>query len=82
MCECQECVKKDQEIASLIGQVAFHKAESKQWRKLFNDQRGGETFNDLQHRYADQNVEISKLTLALKKAEGGKNGTTKQMPTL
>ena len=56
------------EIRDLKGQVSFHKNESQRWRDLFNEQRGGEVFNDLQRRYADANVLISRLNLELKKA--------------
>lgn len=64
---CPDCVDKNKEIVGLKGQVSFYKKEGERWRSLFNERRGGEVFNDLQRRYADQNVENSKLRLQIKK---------------
>ena len=67
MNNCLKCQNKDKKITEYKGYANFHEAESNRWRDLFNEQRGGEVFNDLQRRYADQNVENSKLRLELKK---------------
>jgi len=69
MAECIKCSGKDKEIAELRGLVEFHRMEAKGWRKLFSDQRGGEVYNELQRRYADQNVENSQLRARVKKLE-------------
>ena len=65
----EECKKKDKEIAVLKGTVEFHKGEQKTWRKLFNEQRGGETFNKMQKEYADTVAENIKLRNEIKKLE-------------
>ena len=66
MSDCQECKKKDEEIFDLHGQVEFHKGESKSWRELFNEQRGGQVFNNIQKLYSDTVVENIRLRNELK----------------
>ena len=60
MSDCLECKKKDKEIAELKGLVEFHKREHESWRQLFNEQRGGETYNQLQRDYADAVAECKR----------------------
>jgi len=64
---CNECDKKNKEITDLKGQLNFHTYESFRWRALFNQQRGGEIFNDLQSRYADLTVENIRMRNEMKR---------------
>jgi hypothetical protein len=64
----EEEIKESRIISDLRGQVSFHKGEQERWRKLYQETHHGEPFKDLQKRYADRNVEISRLNLQLKKA--------------
>lgn len=57
MSDCIECKRLAKEIADLNGVVDFHKGESKSWRTLFNEQRGGAAFDTIQKAYADLVVE-------------------------
>lgn len=67
MSECLACNEKKKEIESLKGELDFHKGEHKRWRELFNEQRGKETFNEMQKRYADEIVDNVRLRNELKK---------------
>lgn len=49
---CLTCRAKSIEIESLHSQVSFHKSEAEAWRKLWEDQRGGEAFNTMQRELA------------------------------
>ena len=61
--ECVKCDVKDKKIKSLQSVVDFHEGEAKRWRDLWNEQRGGKTFDEMQKRYADElaaNIELRK----------------------
>lgn len=61
MKDCLDCKGKDKEISILKGTIEFHKGEERYWRKAFNEQRGGEVFNQLQKDYAEAVVENIRL---------------------
>ena len=65
MAGCIKCDSKDKEIQSLKALVEFHKKEENSWRKLFNEQRGGEVFDQLQTDYAEINAENIIMTRAI-----------------
>ena len=56
MSECSQCKSLKDKVKNLQGEVSFHKGEQERWRQLFNEQRGGEVFNELQRRYAEEVV--------------------------
>lgn len=41
--------------------VTFWKIEAREWRKLYEEQRGGEAFNSIQKQLAEARAEISRL---------------------
>jgi hypothetical protein len=49
---CLICRAKNIEIESLHSQVSFYKGEAEAWRKLWEDQRGGEAFLSIQRELA------------------------------
>jgi hypothetical protein len=42
--------------------VTFWKIEAREWRKLYQEQRGGEAFNSIQLQLADARAEIQRLS--------------------
>ena len=58
---CEECQKRDKEIARLRGEITFHKQEQESWRKLYEEQRGGEVFNAMQRELSDVRCELISL---------------------
>lgn len=52
---------QEKEICRLQGVLTFWKIEAEQWRKLFEEQRGGEAFNSIQKALADARAEIDTL---------------------
>lgn len=41
--------------------VTFWKIEARKWRKLYQEQRGGKAFDDIQRQLADARAEIQRL---------------------
>ena len=66
MSDCLDCKKKVKEISILKGTVEFHKGEQESWRKLFNEQRGGDTFNLIQSQLGDERAENARLRMQIK----------------
>jgi hypothetical protein len=65
---CGPCTSKDSKIRDLKGQVEFHKNEAKRWRDMFNEQRGGKVFDEMQRRVVKLESDISHMATYL---EGG-----------
>jgi hypothetical protein len=66
--ECHKCKVLEKEINRQKGFVEFHKGEQKSWRKLFEEQRGGETFNNMQKRVVDVESQLREAKSQLKAA--------------
>jgi len=55
---CTRCTKLEKQITELEGEAKFHKGERRRWRTLWEEQRGGDTFNAMQRRCVDLEAEL------------------------
>jgi len=53
--------KQAERMKNLRGLVRFWKTEAKQWRKLFEDQRGGDAFSAMQRELCEAREKLRTL---------------------
>ena len=69
MSACHKCQTKDNKITDLKGQLAFHKQESRIWKGMFTEQRGGQAYKDMQERLVEVEAENRSMLRAIASLE-------------